>query len=243
MSVLLEVKNLKKQFGGLVAVNGVDMRIAEGEVIGLLGPNGSGKTTVMNLISGALTATSGEVLLRGRPVQAMAAHLRAREGISRTFQLVRLAPSLSAGDNIILTLAFGRKPIWGRAARERAEQVLASVGLAGQGGATVQSLNYIDQKRLELARAIAPFPDLLLLDEWLAGLNPTELRTGIELIRSLERTGVTILLVEHIMEAVRELCPRAIVMSAGAVIADGPTAEVLADPQVVAAYLGDFEHA
>jgi branched-chain amino acid transport system ATP-binding protein len=243
VSVLLELKKLKKQFGGLVAVNGVDMRIAAGEVVGLLGPNGSGKTTVMNLISGALTATSGEVLLRDTPVQAMAAHLRAREGISRTFQLVRLAPSLSARDNVILSLAFGRKPLWGHAARERAEQVLASVGLAGQGGATVQSFNYIDQKRLELARAIAPFPDLLLLDEWLAGLNPTELRTGIELIRSLERTGVTILLVEHIMEAVRELCPRSIVMSAGAVIADGPTADVLADPQVVAAYLGDFEYA
>ena len=243
MNVLLELRGLRKQFGGLVAVNDVSMRIAKGEIVGLLGPNGSGKTTVMNLISGALDVTGGEVLLNNRPVQAMPAHLRVRQGIARTFQLVRLAPSLSVRDNVILSLAFGRKPLWGHAAHERAKEALSLVGLAGRGDLPVQSLNYIDQKRLELARAIAPSPDILLLDEWLAGLNPTELQTGIELIRSLGNTGITILLVEHIMEAVRELCPRCVVMSAGSVIADGATAEVLADPQVVAAYLGAFDYA
>lgn len=243
MNVLLELRNLRKQFGGLVAVNHVNMRIAKGEIVGLLGPNGSGKTTVLNLISGALDVTGGEVLFNDKPLQDRPAHLRVRHGIARTFQLVRLAPSLSVRDNVILPLAFGRKPLWGQTAHERAEDALNLVGLAGKGALSVQSLNYIDQKRLELARAIATSPDLLLLDEWLAGLNPTELQTGIGLIRSLGNTGVTILLVEHIMEAVRELCTRCVVMSAGSVIADGVTAEVLADPHVVAAYLGDFDYA
>lgn len=243
MRVSLELRGLRKEFGGLVAVNKVDLALAEGEVLGLLGPNGSGKTTVMNLISGALTPTAGEVRVNGRPVQHLAAHLRARLGIARTFQLVRLAPSLNARDNIILSLAFGRDPLWGAAARERADAALATVGLPGRGGVEVGSLNYIDQKRLELARAIAARPEILLLDEWLAGLNPTELRTGIDLICTLKNQGMTIILVEHIMEAVREICPRCVVMSAGAKIADGPTSEVLTDPQVVAAYLGDFDYA
>ncbi|WP_028731467.1 ABC transporter ATP-binding protein [Rhizobium leguminosarum] len=243
MSASLELRKLRKEFGGLVAVNDVSVGINPGEVVGLLGPNGSGKTTVMNLISGALSPTSGEVRLGDKPVQHTPAHLRARLGISRTFQLVRLAPSLTARDNIVLSLAFGRDPVWGPTAHERAEAALAKVGLPGLGDVEVQSLNYIDQKRLELARAIATRPDILLLDEWLAGLNPTELRTGIDLIGTLKDEGMTIVLVEHIMEAVREICPRCVVMSAGSVIADGPTSEVLSDPAVVAAYLGDFEYA
>ncbi|UIJ83268.1 ABC transporter ATP-binding protein [Rhizobium leguminosarum] len=243
MSASLELRKLRKEFGGLVAVNDVSVGINPGEVVGLLGPNGSGKTTVMNLISGALLPTSGEVRLGDKPVQHTPAHLRARLGISRTFQLVRLAPSLTARDNIVLSLAFGRDPVWGPTAHERAEAALAKVGLPGLGDVEVQSLNYIDQKRLELARAIATRPEILLLDEWLAGLNPTELRTGIDLIGTLKDEGMTIVLVEHIMEAVREICPRCVVMSAGSVIADGPTSEVLSDPAVVAAYLGDFEYA
>jgi branched-chain amino acid transport system ATP-binding protein len=243
MNALLEVRGLRMQFGGLVAVNGVSFSLEKGEIVGLLGPNGSGKTTVMNLISGALSPTAGEILLADEGIHGAPAHRIARKGVSRTFQLVRLAPSLSVRDNVILSIAFGRKPLWGRLARERADLVLTTAGLVGQGDLPVQSLNYIDQKRLELARAIAPSPDILLLDEWLAGLNPAELRVGIELIGALRETGITILLVEHIMEAVRELCPRTIVMSSGTIIADGPTCETLAAPKVVAAYLGDSEYA
>lgn len=243
MSVSLELRGLRKEFGGLVAVNNVDLAVRKGEVLGLLGPNGSGKTTVMNLISGALTPTAGEVMVNGEAVQHLAAHRRAQLGIARTFQLVRLAASLNARDNIILSLAFGRNPVWGISAVQRAEAALTTVGLPGRGSVDISSLNYIDQKRLELARAIAAEPDILLLDEWLAGLNPTELRTGIDLICSLRELGMTIILVEHIMEAVREICPRCVVMSAGVKIADGRTSEVLANPQVVAAYLGDFEYA
>jgi branched-chain amino acid transport system ATP-binding protein len=243
VSALLEIRDLGKRFGGLVAVNGVSFQIAQGEVAGLLGPNGSGKSTVMNLISGAVPRTTGDVFLRGNRISGLTANRIARLGVARTFQLVRLSPSLSVRDNVILALAFGRLSLWGAAAGQRADEALDQVGLAGKGDLPVDQLNYIDQKRLELARAIASRPDLLLLDEWLAGLNPTELLTGIELIRSLSAMGTSILLVEHIMDAVRALCPRCIVMANGSLIADGPTASVLADPKVVSAYLGDGNYA
>jgi len=239
---MLEVKSLTKRFGGLVAVNGVDFQLEGGEVVGLLGPNGSGKSTVMNLISGALQRSSGEVWLGGARIDGLPAQRIARKGVARTFQLVRLAPSLTVRENVLISLAFGPEPIWGRVAEARADAALERVGLASMATAHVPDLNYIDQKRVELARAIATGPRVLLLDEWMAGLNPTELKTAIALIASLRESGTTILLVEHIMEAVRALCPRCIVMRAGERIADGPTAEVLADPQVIAAYLGGAAH-
>lgn len=235
---MLKVLNLTKRFGGLVAVNGVDFNIDEGEVVGLLGPNGSGKSTVMNLISGALPRTLGEIDFDGRRIDGQPPHRIAKLGLSRTFQLVRLTPSLKVRDNVILALAFGAFPVFGNEAQTRADAALEQVGLAGRGDGFVQDLNYIDQKRLELARAIVTHPKMLLLDEWMAGLNPTELRTAMDLIAGLRDSGMTILLVEHIMEAVRALCPRSIVMSAGALIADGPTQEVLSDAQVIEAYLG-----
>lgn len=239
MSALLQVEGLTRRFGGLVAVDSLSFEVGAGEVVGLLGPNGSGKTTVLNLLSGALKADSGGVALKGQAIAGKAAHLIARLGIARTFQLVRPLGSLTCRDNVLTGLAFGRGRRWGAAARCEADTLLDRVGLARARDTLPGELTYIDQKRLELARALALQPELLLLDEWLAGLNPTELEEGIALIRSLSGQGITILLVEHVMDAIRSLCGRCLVMNTGRLIASGLPQEVLADPEVIRAYLGD----
>ncbi len=240
---MLELHDVTKRFGGLVAVGNIGFSVAQGEIVGLLGPNGSGKSTVLNLISGAIPADSGEIRFDGARIDRLPPHRIARHGIARTFPLVRLTPSLPVRENVMLALAFGKQPVHGREAVKQADAALERVGLHGRGSQSVGDLNYIDQKRLELARAISTHPRALLLDEWMAGLNPTELRTAMDLIASLRDLGMTVLLVEHIMEAVRTLCPRCIVMRAGKKIADGPTGDVLADPEVIAAYLGTTAHA
>jgi branched-chain amino acid transport system ATP-binding protein len=238
MTALLELTELRKRFGGLTAVDGVSFAIGEGEIVGLLGPNGSGKTTVLNMISGALAPSAGAISLRGRRISSLKPHRIARLGVARTFQLVRILPSLTLAENVMAAVAFGYHRHWGASARKLALDRLEAFGLADRADHGAGSLNYIDQKRLELARALASEPTLLLLDEWLAGLNPTELQTGIDLIRGLKDSGITILLVEHIMEAVHALCGRCIVMNTGRVIADGATRAVLRDAAVVEAYLG-----
>ena len=238
MTTILGVAELTKKFGGLTAVSGVSFKIAEGQVVGLLGPNGSGKTTVLNMISGNLRPTDGQISLRGAVISGLKPHMVARRGVARTFQLVRILPSLTVIENVAAALAFGTRPVTGATAKDLAEQFLRTVGLAGRGDERPEQLTYIDQKRVELARALACRPTLLLLDEWLAGLNPTELRTGIELINGLKQSGISVLLVEHVMEAVRALCSHCIVMSASVKIAEGETATVLKDPEVVRAYLG-----
>lgn len=242
MTEILALSGITKRFGGLTAVNELSFSLKAGEVVGLLGPNGSGKTTVMNMISGFLAPSEGLISFKGEPISGLPAHRIAPKGVARTFQLVRALPSLTVAENVETALAFGRHKLWGAVARECALHHLGEVGLAGRAGEKASALTYIDQKRMELARALAAEPQLLLLDEWLAGLNPTELLTGIDLIRSLEKRGMTILLVEHVMDAIRALCGRCVVMNAGRKIADGPTFEALRDPEVVRAYLGD-DHA
>ena len=238
MSAVLEITDIRKTFGGLKAVDGLGLTIEAGEVVGLLGPNGSGKTTLMNLISGALKPTEGSIRLKGQEIAGRRPDVIARAGVARTFQLVRLLPSLSLLENVAVSAMFGPQRLSRADAEKVARVCLERIGLAGRETMPAGDLTYIDQKRLELARALAGEPKLLLLDEWLAGLNPTELQEGIALIRRLASQGTTILLVEHIMAAVRALCPRSVVMAAGRKIADGPTAVVLDDPQVISAYLG-----
>lgn len=238
MTALLHVSDITKRFGGLTAVDEVSFSIAKGEVVGLLGPNGSGKTTVLNIVSGLLPATRGTVRLRNDILTGLSPNRITLKGVARTFQLVRILPSLTVAENVIAALAFGRSRLWGAEARKEALAQLEQVGLADRADETAERLTYIDQKRMELARALAADPALLLLDEWLAGLNPTELRIGIDLVASLAERGVTVLLVEHVMDAVRALCGRCVVMNAGRTIADGQTQDVLADAEVVRAYLG-----
>ena len=236
---LLEIQNISKSFGGLVAVNGLSFNVKEQEVVGVIGPNGSGKTTVMNLISGVFPLTSGSIRLMGRELSNRPAHKIARAGVGRTFQLVRVLPSLSVLDNVIAGAVFGHRRRWGYDAESYAGQLLERVGLSDKQSQPVSALTYIDQKRVELARALAGEPQVLLLDEWLAGLNPSELQTGIELIESLSGEGRTIVLVEHVMDAIRTLCDRCIVVNSGSLIAQGTPDEVLSDPTVISAYLGD----
>lgn len=238
-AAVLSVRMARKAFGGLIAVNDVSFDVKEGELLGLIGPNGSGKTTLLNLISGALKPTSGQILLGGEPIGGLAAHYIARRGVARTFQLVRVLPSLDAEQNVMAGTVFGHQRCWGEEARRLARALLERVGLGDREHMPVSAMTYIDQKRIELARALASNPRILLLDEWLAGLNPTELKVGISLIDELRREGRTIIMVEHVMDAIRTLCDRCVVMSSGVKIAEGGVAETLSDPEVVRAYLGD----
>lgn len=238
----LAINALTRNFGGLVAVDAMTFDLAENEVLGLIGPNGSGKTTMMNLISGALKPNGGTIRLYNEDITQAKPNIIARAGIARTFQIVRILPSLSVLENVAAGGVFGHDRRWGTHLEDHARQMLHLVGLDKAEHAPVEALTYIDQKRVELARALVSDPRVLLLDEWLAGLNPTELLTGIELIEELRREGRTIIIVEHVMDAIRSLCDRCVVMNSGAKIAEGTPAEVLADRDVIAAYLGD-EHA
>jgi ABC-type branched-subunit amino acid transport system ATPase component len=237
----LTASGVSKRFGGLVAVDNVSFALAQNEVLGLIGPNGSGKTTMMNLISGALHPSSGEIRLYGDDIAGLGPSRIANKGVARTFQLVRMLPGMTVLENVAAGGVFGHGRRWGRELDDHARALLRRVGLHGAGDGPVTTLTYIDQKRVELARALAGDPKVLLLDEWLAGLNPTELKTGIALIDQLRAEGRTIIIVEHVMDAIRSLCDRCVVMNSGIKIAEGTPREVLADAEVIRAYLGDAD--
>ena len=236
--VLLSVRGLHKAFGGLVAVRDLSFDIGREGVTGLIGPNGSGKTTVLNLITGELRPDRGAVVYDGQDIFGWPAFRICRSRIARTFQLVRVLPHMTARENVMLGRMFGSDPVHPATAAHDAELLLDRVGLGGRANVLGSQLTYIDQKRLELGRALASRPRLLLLDEWLAGLNPTELQTGIALIRLIRRDGISIVMIEHVMEAIRALCDRVVVMNAGERIAEGTPDAVLSDPHVMRAYLG-----
>ena len=238
----LEARGLCKRFGGVQAVSDLDLSRAEGEVLGLIGPNGAGKTTAFNLLSGFLAPDSGEVRFRGRSLAGLQPHAICRLGLARTFQIVRPFPRLSVLDNVAVG-AHVRHP-GRRAARERAQAVIERVGLGPKVADPAGSLTLPERKRLELARALATEPALLLLDEVMAGLNATETEAVVELVTGISRGGVSVLLIEHNMRAVMSLSHRIAVLSYGEKIAEGPPTAMANHPRVIEAYLGEeYVHA
>ena len=235
---LLELEGVSKAFGGVRAVSGVSFTVDEGELVGVMGPNGSGKTTLFNLITGALRPDAGCIRMAGRDITGWSPHRVCAEGITRTFQHVRPFAGLSALENVLVGRLYGRARERRATAAAEAERLLALVGLGSRGHVPAASLTLMDRKRLELARALATAPHLLLLDELMAGLSPVETEGVMVLLRRLQREGVTILMVEHIVWALLDLSRRVIVLSAGEKIAEGPPHAVAADPTVVDVYLG-----
>ncbi len=233
---MLTVENVSKRFGGLLAVNDACLTVPEGTITGLIGPNGAGKTTLFTIIAGFTQPTAGRVLFHDRDITADPAHHRAQHGIVRTFQIVQPFAGLSVRENIAVGAHL--RHVNRAEALDRATEVGTRVGLAPELDKSAAALTIAGRKRLELARALATEPTLLLLDEVLAGLNPTEIEAMLPILRDLVASGVTILMIEHVMQAVMQLCSIVHVLAQGRMIAAGPPREVVADPAVIEAYLG-----
>jgi branched-chain amino acid transport system ATP-binding protein len=234
---VLTLERITKRFGGLTAVRAVDLEVGAGELLGIIGPNGAGKTTLFNVISGYYAPEEGRVLFQGQDVTGRAPHAISRLGLTRTFQIVKPFGNLSVSDNVMIgALTRLRRT---REARAEAERVIALCGLGPYGAARAKALPVALRKRLEVARALATRPRLLLLDEVMAGLNPSELAGIIDLIRRVHAEGVTLIVIEHIMAAMMRLAQRIVMLHHGEKLAEGAPAEISRDRRVIDAYLGE----
>ncbi len=237
---LLEIKGVSKSFGGLMVLANVDFIAGEKEIVGLIGPNGSGKTTLFNTIMGSLKVDQGSIFFGGREITGLKPHQICQMGVARTFQLTRPFGRMTCLENVMVGRSFGNEPSLGFAqTKKEADDVLGLVGLKQKHHVAAASLNIIERKRLELARALATHPRLLLLDEIMAGLNPMEIKAAVELIRQISRSGVTIVIVEHVMKALLGVSERVVVLDAGRKIAEGTPREVVQNQDVIKAYFGE----
>jgi branched-chain amino acid transport system ATP-binding protein len=237
MSVLLDVQAINKRFRGLLAIDNVSFRVAQGSIFAVIGPNGAGKTTLFNIIAGAIAPDRGSIIFDGTRVDGLRPDQVCRRGIGRTFQLVRPFPALSVEDNVIIGAMLHRPDLV--AARRHAHEVLAQLDLFSRRQQTASALTLLDRKRLEVARALATEPKLLLLDEVMAGMRPAETDRMVAILAKLNReSGLTILLIEHVMRAVMALAARVLVLHHGAAIAEGAPDAVVREPAVVQSYLG-----
>jgi branched-chain amino acid transport system ATP-binding protein len=238
---LLEVNNLTKRFGGLVANNAVSMEVNEGEIVGLIGPNGAGKTTLFNCISGFYSSDGGSVVFEGQDITRFSADQVCREGMARTFQIVKIFKDMTVLENVMVG-AFCRTTSPERA-RAEALKTLEFVGLAEKKDVPGGSLTIAEQKRLELARALATRPRVLMLDEAMAGLNPMETQEAVELLRRINAQGITLIVVEHVMEAIMTISDRIVVLDYGKKIAEDVPGEIAQNEEVIKAYLGERYYA
>jgi len=237
---MLVLESLNKRFGGLVVTKDLSLKVEEGQIYGIIGPNGAGKSTLFNEISGYIPPDSGRITFGGTDITGHPPHELCKLGIGRTFQIVKPFPSRTVLDNVVVG-AFARTSNRNEAV-EKAERIVHELGLGRRINQIAKNLSIVDRKRLELAKALATQPKLLLLDEILAGLTPSEVEEAITLVRTIRDRGVTIVMIEHVMRAVMALCERVLVLSYGENIAEGTPDEVIRNPQVISAYLG-VDHA
>jgi branched-chain amino acid transport system ATP-binding protein len=241
---ILEGQDVSKYFGGLAAVSHVDFHIDQGEIVGLIGPNGAGKTTLFNLTSGALPLSSGEIRFKGQKLNGLKPHQICKAGIARTFQETKVFGNMPVLQNVLVGAFFGSPTrISAAGAAGEASQALEFVDLSAMAGNSIQDLTLVNQKRVEVARALATGPELLLLDELMAGLNPAEVSEAMELVKKIRDKGITIFMVEHVMKAIMGVCGRIMVLHHGEKIAEGTPQEIAANKAVIEIYLGEETHA